>query len=183
MNEVFLCFGKRTAIGHHGGMLAMLRPDDMVAQVIDAVLVGADLVIWFAISCADQDAYACRSQARNDRAWQAKAITAATIPVRKGAAVVVGSDKLSSATTIERLAALPAPFRVGGSVTAGNTSGIDDGAAVVLLARIGGTNHPIGGAPTARDRRKIRAGHALRWRRAGYGGGPAPDSGLNIATI
>lgn len=97
--------------------------------------------------------------------------------------MVVGSDKLPRATTIERLAALPAPFRVGGGVTVGNTSGIDDGAAVVVLARIGGTNHPIGGAPTARDRRKIRAGHALRWRRAGYGGGPVPDWGLNIATI
>lgn len=84
MNEVFLCFGKRTAIGHHGGMLAMLRPDDMVAQVIDAVLAGADLVIRFAISCADQDAYVCRSQARYDRAWPAKPITAATKPPPQG---------------------------------------------------------------------------------------------------
>jgi 3-oxoadipyl-CoA thiolase len=87
-----------------------------------------------AIARADQDAYALRSQARYDAAWHGADILPVTIPAPRGAATVVASDEHPRATTLERLAALPAPFRTGGTVTAGNASGVNDGAAAVLLA-------------------------------------------------
>jgi acetyl-CoA acyltransferase len=58
-----------------------------------------------------------------------------TIPQRKGDPVVVDTDEHPRAgTTAEKLAKLPTPFRKGGSVTAGNASGVNDGAAALLIA-------------------------------------------------
>ncbi|MEH7830249.1 acetyl-CoA C-acyltransferase [Gemmobacter denitrificans] len=256
MTAVFLCHGKRSPIGRHAGSLAMVRPDDLAAHVIDAVLAGrdlpvdevifgcanqagednrnvarmavllsrlpdtvpgltvnrlcasgldaviagarsiacgaADLVIaggvesmsrapfvmpkaesafsrqteihdttigWrfahrriaaeygiesmpetaenvatdFTVSRADQDAFALRSQERYDAAWHAADIAPVTVPGRKGD-TVVDRDEHPRATTAEKLASLPAPFRKGGSVTAGNASGVNDGACAVILA-------------------------------------------------
>jgi len=260
MTPVFLCRGKRTPIGRHGGALAMVRPDEMAAHVIDAVLEGdagegrglpidevifgcanqagednrnvarmavllsrlpvgvpaltvnrlcasgldaviagaraiacgeAHMVIaggvesmsrapfvmpkaetafsrraevfdttigWrfahariaeihgiesmpetaenvaaeHAIARADQDAYALRSQQRHDPAWHASDIAPLAVPGRTP--VVVTADEHPRTTSAERLAALPAPFREGGTITAGNAAGINDGAAAVLLA-------------------------------------------------
>ena len=86
------------------------------------------------ISRADQDAYALRSQQRYDAAWHAADILPVTIPARRGSPDVVTADEHPRATSAERLAALPAPFRKDGTVTAGNAAGINDGAAAVLLA-------------------------------------------------
>lgn len=92
----------------------------------------------FAVSRADQDAFALRSQQRAaaaiERGRFAEEITPITIPQRKGDPIVVDRDEHPRATTLEALAKLPTPFRSGGSVTAGNASGVNDGAAVVLLA-------------------------------------------------
>ncbi|MBK8756602.1 MAG: 3-oxoadipyl-CoA thiolase [Actinomycetales bacterium] len=92
----------------------------------------------FTISRADQDAFALRSQQRAAAAIAsgrfAQEITPVTIPQRKGDPVVVDTDEHPRATTIEALAKLPTPFRQGGSVTAGNSSGVNDGGAVVVLA-------------------------------------------------
>jgi 3-oxoadipyl-CoA thiolase len=88
----------------------------------------------FGVSRADQDAFALRSQTRYDTDWHGVDIAPVTIPQRKGNVVVVAADEHPRATTPERLAALPTPFRKGGSVTAGNASGVNDGAAAVLLA-------------------------------------------------
>ena len=260
MTEVFLCSPRRTAIGRHGGALAMMRPDDMAAHVIDglqdlhpdlipdevilgcanqagednrnvarmavllsrlpdsvpgltvnrlcasgldaviagarAVRDGADLVIaggvesmsrapfvmgkaetafsrqaeihdttigWrfvndriaraygcesmpetaenvaaaHGISRADQDAYALRSQQRYDADWHAADILPVTLQGRKGA-TVVDRDEHPRPTTAEKLAALPTPFRAGGTVTAGNASGVNDGAAALILASAAG---------------------------------------------
>ncbi len=79
------------------------------------------------------DAYALRSQARYDAGWHAADILPVTLKGRKGD-TVVGADEHPRATTLEKLAALPTPFRVGGTVTAGNAAGINDGAAAVILA-------------------------------------------------
>ena len=256
MTEVFLCAARRTPIGRHGGSLALVRPDDLAARVIDglldvadvpvdevifgcagqagednrnvarmAVLLsrlgenvpaftvnrlcasgldaviagmrvirdgGAEVVIaggvesmsrapfvipkaesafsrqaeiydttigWrfahariaaeygveampetaenvaaeYGVSRADQDAYAFRSQARYDAGWHRAQILPVTIPGRKGDAVV-SIDEHPRTTSLEKLAALPTPFRKGGTVTAGNAAGINDGAAGVLLA-------------------------------------------------
>lgn len=91
------------------------------------------------ISRTDQDAFAARSQ---DRAVAAQAsgrfareIAPVTIPQRKGDPVIIAKDEHPRAgTTVESLAKLPTPFRKGGSVTAGNASGVNDGAAAVLIA-------------------------------------------------
>jgi len=93
----------------------------------------------FNVSRADQDAFAVRSQ---DRAVAAQAngrlareIVPVTIPQRKGEPVIVAKDEHPRAgTTIEALTRLPAPFRHGGSVTAGNASGVNDGAAALIVA-------------------------------------------------
>ena len=91
------------------------------------------------ISRADQDAYALRSQQRAAKA-QADGIFAAEIvavPVKKGRGETLLVDKDEHPrgdTTIEMLAKLKAPFREGGSVTAGNASGVNDGAAALVVA-------------------------------------------------
>ena len=93
----------------------------------------------FQVSREDQDAFAVRSQ---DRAVAAQAngrlaeeIVAVSIPQRKGDPVVVDTDEHPRAgTTVEKLAGLPTPFRDGGTVTAGNASGVNDGAAAMFVA-------------------------------------------------
>ena len=86
------------------------------------------------ISRADQDAYALRSQARYDAGWHAADILPMQVPTAKGTFVAVDQDEHPRATAIEKLAALKAPFRKDGSVTAGNASGVNDGACALLLA-------------------------------------------------
>jgi 3-oxoadipyl-CoA thiolase len=92
----------------------------------------------FAVSRADQDAFALRSQQRAAAAQAngrlAIEIAPVTVPVRRGEPVVVDRDEPPRQTTAEKLAGLPAAFRAHGSVTAGNSSGINDGAAALLLA-------------------------------------------------
>ena len=92
----------------------------------------------FAVSREDQDQFALRSQERAAAAIaagrMAKEITPVTIPQRKGDPVVVDTDEHPRATTIEKLGSLPTPFRENGSVTAGNASGVNDGAAAVIVA-------------------------------------------------
>ena len=92
----------------------------------------------FHISRADQDAFALRSQQRTLRAQSdgtlAAEITAVTIPGRKGAAVSVDRDEHPRETSLESLAKLATPFRAGGCVTAGNASGVNDGACALLIA-------------------------------------------------
>lgn len=283
MTDVFLCAHRRTPIGRHGGALAMVRPDDMAAHVIDglldlhpglavdevilgcanqagednrnvarmAVLLsrlpesvpaltvnrlcasgldamiagarairdGADVVIaggvesmtrapfvmgkaetafarqaeihdttigWrfinpriaqtcgtesmpetaenvaeaHAISRADQDAFALRSQARYGADWHAGDILPLTLATRKGD-LVVATDEHPRATTLERLAALPAPFRAGGTVTAGNAAGINDGASALILASAEGLRRH-GLTPLARVGAAASAGVAPR---------------------
>ncbi len=91
-----------------------------------------------AISRADQDAFALRSQQRTAAAQAdgrlAEEIIPVTLPARKGAPRVVEVDEHPRATSLEALAKLPTPFRAGGTVTAGNASGVNDGACALLLA-------------------------------------------------
>jgi acetyl-CoA acetyltransferase family protein len=92
----------------------------------------------FQVSRADQDAFALRSQQRavaaiNNGTFKSE-IVPVTIPVRKGEPVVVSRDEHPRDTSLEALAKLPTPFRQGGTVTAGNASGVNDGSCAVLLA-------------------------------------------------
>jgi acetyl-CoA acyltransferase len=108
----------------------------------------------------DQDAYAFRSQTRYDALWHRADILPVTIRGRKGD-TVVEVDEHPRTTTLETLAALPAPFRVGGSVTAGNAAGINDGAAGVILASADGVRR-YALAPLARVGASASAGVAPR---------------------
>jgi acetyl-CoA acyltransferase len=100
---------------------------------------GENVAEQFQVSRGDQDAFALRSQEKAVAAQAngrlAKEIVAVTIPRRKGDPVVVDKDEHPRAgTTLEALAKLPTPFREGGTVTAGNASGVNDGAAALIVA-------------------------------------------------
>ncbi|WP_271898993.1 3-oxoadipyl-CoA thiolase [Candidatus Phyllobacterium onerii] len=100
---------------------------------------GENVAEDFNVSRADQDAFAVRSQQKAGAAMAngrlAREITPVSIPQRKGDAIVVDRDEHPRPqTTIEQLAKLPTPFRKGGSVTAGNASGVNDGAAALIVA-------------------------------------------------
>ncbi|WP_332718409.1 3-oxoadipyl-CoA thiolase [Pelagibacterium mangrovi] len=99
---------------------------------------GENVAEDYKVSRADQDAFAVRSQnkaaAAQENGRLAKEIVAVSIPQRKGDPVVVDRDEHPRATTLETLAKLPTPFREGGSVTAGNASGVNDGAAALIIA-------------------------------------------------
>ena len=100
---------------------------------------GENVAEDFSISRADQDAFAVRSQekavAAQENGRLAKEIVPVTIPQRKGDPVIVDKDEHPRpGTTVEKLAKLPTPFREGGTVTAGNASGVNDGAAALIVA-------------------------------------------------
>ena len=93
----------------------------------------------YQITRADQDAFALRSQQRAGRAIQTGFFAEEIVPVHTrdmaGKPVTVKQDEHPRAqTTLEDLARLKAPFRENGTVTAGNASGINDGAAAIILA-------------------------------------------------
>lgn len=92
----------------------------------------------FDVSRADQDAFAFRSQSRAAKAIAVgrfeREIARVEIPQRKGGLIVFDKDEHPRATTLEKLASLGTPFRDGGSVTAGNASGVNDGAAALIIA-------------------------------------------------
>ena len=100
---------------------------------------GENVAEEFSVSREDQDAFAARSQARAaaaiERGRLAKEITPVSIPQRRSEPVVVERDEHPRAgTTLEQLAKLPTPFRQGGTITAGNASGVNDGAAALIVA-------------------------------------------------
>lgn len=93
----------------------------------------------FTISREDQDAYALRSHARAVQAQAAgifnDEIVAVRIPKKRGDDVIVAKDEQPRAdSSLDALAALKPAFRKGGSVTAGNSSSLNDGAGALLLA-------------------------------------------------
>ncbi|MES1990891.1 MAG: 3-oxoadipyl-CoA thiolase [Pseudomonadota bacterium] len=92
----------------------------------------------FQISRADQDAFALRSQQRAGAAMAsgrfAREIVPVTIKAKKGETVVGEDEHPRPDTTYEQLAKLPTPFRQGGTVTAGNASGVNDGACALVIA-------------------------------------------------
>jgi acetyl-CoA acyltransferase len=100
---------------------------------------GENVAVDYKVSRADQDAFALRSQQRAVSAQQngrlGKEIVPVSIPQRKKDTLVVDRDEHPRAdTSLEGLARLPTPFREGGSVTAGNASGVNDGAAALIIA-------------------------------------------------
>ena len=145
----------------------------------------------FQVARADQDAFAHRSQQRAGKAIASgrfkEEIVPVTIPRRKGDPIVVDTDEHPRPdTTLEALAKLSTPFRKeGGSVTAGNASGVNDGACAMLVAsEAAAKRHGL--TPRARVVATATAGVAPRI----MGFGPAPatrkvleKAGLKLSDI
>ncbi|WP_321911808.1 3-oxoadipyl-CoA thiolase [Burkholderia cepacia] len=97
-----------------------------------------NVAVDYNVSRADQDLFALRSQQKAARAQQdgtlAEEIVAVTIPQKKGDPLVVSRDEHPRETSLEALAKLKGVVRPDGSVTAGNASGVNDGACALLLA-------------------------------------------------
>jgi acetyl-CoA acyltransferase len=126
------------------------------------------------ISRADQDAFAQRSQQRAAAAQAsgrlAREIVAVPVPTRRDPGAEVAADEHPRPeTTLAGLAALKAPFRAGGTVTAGNASGVNDGAAALLVASAAAVR-AHGLVPLARISGAATAGVAPRL----MGMGPVP---------
>jgi 3-oxoadipyl-CoA thiolase len=136
----------------------------------------------YQVSRADQDSFALRSQARASGAIEAgkfaEEIVKVTIPARKGDPVIVARDEHPRATSIEALAKLPAPFRKDGTVTAGNASGVNDGACAMIVAtEAAAKKHGL--TPRARILGMATAGVAPRV----MGIGPAPATEKLLARL
>ncbi|MBN8997628.1 MAG: 3-oxoadipyl-CoA thiolase [Rhizobiales bacterium] len=135
---------------------------------------GENVAADFGVSRADQDAFALRSQQRAVAAQAsgrlAREIVPVTIPQKKKDAIVVDRDEHPRAdTSLAALAKLPTPFRQGGTVTAGNAAGVNDGAAALVIAsEAAAKRHHL--APIARILGGASAGVAPRI----MGLGPAP---------
>lgn len=97
-----------------------------------------NVAVDYQVNREDQDAFAIRSQAKAGQAMAsgrlAKEITPVVIASRKGDVIVDTDEHPRPDTTLEQLSKLKAPFREGGSVTAGNASGVNDGAAALIIA-------------------------------------------------
>jgi 3-oxoadipyl-CoA thiolase len=143
---------------------------------------GENVATDYEVSRADQDAFALRSQQKAARAQQdgtlAAEIVPVTIPQKKGNAIVVSKDEHPRETSLEALAKLRGVVRPDGTVTAGNASGVNDGAAALLLANED-TAKRFGLTPRARVLGVATAGVAPRV----MGIGPAPATQSLLARL
>ena len=151
-----------------------INPAMRAAYGVDSMPETAENVATdYKISREDQDLMALRSQEKASRAQAdgtlAQEITAVTIPQKKGDAIVVERDEHPRATSMEALAKLRGVVRADGTVTAGNASGVNDGACALLLASEAGLKQH-GLTPRARIVGMATAGVAPRV----MGIGPAP---------
>lgn len=148
-----------------------------------------NVAIDFKIERAAQDLMALRSQTNALKAQQSgyfdKEITPVVIPQKKGEAIVVSKDEHPRETSLEALAKLKGVVRADGSVTAGNASGVNDGACALLIASEAAAKH-YGLTPRARVIGMATAGLAPRI----MGFGPAPATrkvlaltGLSLADM
>lgn len=150
---------------------------------------GENVAAEFSISREDQDAFAWRSQQRAGKAnadgFFARQIVPVSTTVKKTEVLVREDEHPRPDTTLEALAKLPTPFRKPGTVTAGNASGINDGAAAVIVASEAAVSK-FSLAPRARILGMATAGLAPRL----MGMGPVPATqkllvrlGLTVAEV
>ncbi len=143
---------------------------------IDAMPETAENVAQdYNVSRADQDAFALRSQERALEAQEsgalAEEIIPVTLPARKGDPVTVSADEHPRETSLEALAKLKPIVKEGGTVTAGNASGVNDGScALIVASEAAAARHGL--TPLARILGMATAGVAPRI----MGMGPAPAS-------
>jgi acetyl-CoA acetyltransferase family protein len=173
----FVIRGARNGLKLGGGALE----DTLMAGLTDSycglpmALTAEKLAEQHGITRADADAYALRSQQAADAAYKACRMRDELSPVEvkhgKKSVMVSEDDHRRPETTLETLAKLPPSFKKDGIVTAGNASGIVDGAAAVVVTK----------EKTARERGLKPAGRIVAWAVAGVdpsimGIGPVPSS-------
>jgi len=138
----------------------------------------------FNVNRADQDVFAQRSQERAAAAIAAgrlaEEIVPVTLPAKKGDAVVFAQDEHPRTTTLEALAKLQGIVRPDGTVTAGNASGVNDGACAMLIASDDAIRR-FGLTPRARIVAGAAAGVAPRI--MGFGPAPASRRALALAGL
>ena len=143
---------------------------------------GENVAVDYNVSRADQDAFALRSQQKAARAQAdgtlAQEIVAVTIAQKKGDPIIVSRDEHPRETSLEALAKLKGVVRPDGSVTAGNASGVNDGACALLLANEENAKR-YGLTPRARVLGIATAGVAPRV----MGIGPAPATQKLLARL
>ena len=159
--------------------MKMLYGTDSMAET------GENVAEEFQISRQDQDAFAYRSQQRAAAAMRngtlAEEITPITITPRKGPPIVIDKDEhLRPETTLETLAALKPVVKANGTITAGNASGVNDGACAILLASADAAKR-YGLKPRARVITAAVAGVAPRI--MGVGPLPATRKALSLAGL
>ncbi|MDR3097998.1 MAG: 3-oxoadipyl-CoA thiolase [Paraburkholderia sp.] len=141
-----------------------------------------NVAVDYGVSRADQDAFALRSQQKAARAQAdgtlAQEIVAVTIAQKKGDPLVVSRDEHPRETSLETLAKLKGVVSPDGSVTAGNASGVNDGACALLLANEANAKR-FGLTPRARVLGIATAGVAPRV----MGIGPAPATQKLLARL
>jgi acetyl-CoA acetyltransferase family protein len=173
----FVVRGARTGLKLGGGALE----DTLMAGLTDSycglpmALTAEKLAEEYGITRADADAYALRSQQAADAAYKAcrmkDELVAVEVKHGKKSITVSEDDHRRPETTLETLAKLPPSFKKDGIVTAGNASGIVDGAAALVVTR----------EQTARERGLKPVGRIVAWAVAGVdpsimGIGPVPSS-------
>lgn len=152
-------------------------------------LTAENLAAQYEICREEQDAYALRSQQRAAAARTSGRLGREIVPVeikdKKGATLVEQDEYIRADASLDRLAALPARFRENGTVTAGNASGLNDGAAAVVICT----------EALATERDWTPLARLVAWATAGVdpaymGIGPAPAirlalqrSGLSLADM
>ena len=150
---------------------------------------GENVAEQFGISREDQDRFAWRSQQRAAAAQQAgffaREIAPIDVPVKGGTITVSVDEHPRADTTLEQLAKLKTPFRKGGIITAGNASGVNDGAGALILASEAAIK-THGLTPRARVVAVVSAG--VEPRIMGIGPAPATEkllakTGLSLADI
>lgn len=156
-NAPYILKGARWGYGMGNGEVV----DSMLAEGLTCAIEGChmgntaeEIVKRYSVSRQDQDAFAAESQRRAEDAIKSgvfqKEIVAVTVPQKKGNPITVDRDEYTRAgTTAEKLAALRPAFAKDGTVTAGNSSGINDGAAALVIANDDGARK-AGRKPLAR---------------------------------
>jgi acetyl-CoA acyltransferase 2 len=152
-------------------------------------ITAENCAVKYGITREASDAYALRSQQLAHKAWTSgimkEEVTPVEIKTKKGVTLVEQDDHMRPETTMDVLAKLPAVFKKDGVVTAGNASGIVDGAAALVIA----------GAGAVKDRGLKPLGRIVSWATVGVdptlmGMGPAPAirkalerAGLKLADL
>jgi acetyl-CoA C-acetyltransferase len=151
----------------HGEIIDHMIKDGLWCALADCHMgnTAENVALEREISRSDQDAFAAESQRRAARAWESGAFAEEVVPVevpqRKETIVVDRDEHPRPDTTVEKLAALRPAFAPDGTVTAGNASGINDGAAaVVVMSR--DKAEELGVQPLASIRAYASAGVAPR---------------------